>query len=72
MENDLLIKVIKWILDFGMALCIASIFYGLIAKKMFVLGTWHRRSSEPSQYWQCIIGLSLVAMVVGYLRVRFF
>lgn len=72
MENEGLAEVIKWILDIGLAVYVGSIIYGLFAKRVFALGTWYHRNTEPSKYWQSILGFSILVIVVAYLRIRFF
>ena len=68
MDTVHLTAFIFTIIDIAIIAYVASIIYGLIAKKIYGLGRWYHKASEKSKYWQVIAGFILLAITTIYLR----
>ena len=68
MDDIELIGFVFIAIDIAIFVYVASIFYGIWGKKVYGLGQWYCRKSEPNKYWQVIIGFVLLAITVIYIR----
>lgn len=68
MDDIELIGFVFIAIDIAIFVYVASIIYGISAKKVYGLGQWYYRKSELNKYWQVIIGFVLLAITVIYIR----
>lgn len=68
MSDETLIFVVYRMLEAALLVYSASLFIGFYKRKIFAVGRWHSRDLEPASYWQCVIGMALVIVVVAWAR----
>ncbi len=68
MDDFELVAFVFTAIDIAIIVYVASIIYGIAAKKVYGLGRWYYRESEPNKYWQVIVGFVLLAITVIYIR----
>jgi len=68
MSSSELANFVIWVMNFGIVILTCLVIYGCVKKKIYGHGRWHYYGDKSTQYFQIVIGYSIMIAVLCFFR----